>query len=114
NYCRELSLVKSKRTKQFHALFAELPESVQRQANEAYRLFRANPSHPSLSFKQVSPRGPGSVPMPSMIKCFLAYKQCLKWTHQLLEGSLFVEAVADTAPHFQPMAGLVGCLELNE
>jgi hypothetical protein len=50
--------VKSKRTKQFHALFAELPESVQRQANATYKLFKANPSHPSLSFKQVSPRGP--------------------------------------------------------
>jgi hypothetical protein len=49
--------------------------------------------------------------MPSMIKCFLAYKQCLKWTHQLLEGSLFVEAVADTAPPFQPMAVLVACLD---
>lgn len=50
--------MKSKRTKQFRALFAELPESVQRQANEAYQLFQANPSHPGLSFKQVSPRGP--------------------------------------------------------
>jgi hypothetical protein len=50
--------MKSKRTKRFRALFAELPESVQRQANEAYRLFQVNPSHPSLSFKQVSPNGP--------------------------------------------------------
>lgn len=50
--------MKSKRTKQFHALFAELPESVQQQANAAYKLFKANPSHPSLSFKQVSPHGP--------------------------------------------------------
>jgi len=50
--------MKSKRTKQFRALFAALPESVQQQANEAYRLFQANPSHPGLSFKQVSPRGP--------------------------------------------------------
>ena len=48
----------SKRTKQFRALFAELPESVQRQANDAYRLFRANPSHPGLAFKQVSANGP--------------------------------------------------------
>jgi hypothetical protein len=50
--------MKSKRTKQFRALFAELPESVQQQANEAYRLFRSNSSHPSLFFKQVSPKGP--------------------------------------------------------
>ena len=50
--------MKSKRTRQFHVLFAELPEQVQRQANAAYQLFRENPSHPGLSFKQVSPRGP--------------------------------------------------------
>ncbi len=50
--------MKSKRSRQFRALFEALPESVQRQANEAYRLFQASPSHPSLSFKQVSPNGP--------------------------------------------------------
>ena len=50
--------MKSKRTKQFHALFEELPASVQKQADEAYRLFRLNPSHPDLSFKQVSSKGP--------------------------------------------------------
>lgn len=36
--------MKSKRTRQFHVLFAELPEQVQRQANAAYQLFRENPS----------------------------------------------------------------------
>jgi hypothetical protein len=41
--------MKSKRSRQFRALFEALPEPVQRQAN---------PSHPSLSFKQVSPNGP--------------------------------------------------------
>lgn len=50
--------MKSKRTPQFHALFAKLPESVQRQANEAYQIFRTNPSHPGLAFKQVNPHGP--------------------------------------------------------
>ena len=50
--------MKSKRTKGFHALFKALPESVQKQANEAYRIFRTNPSHPGLYFKQVSPKGP--------------------------------------------------------
>jgi hypothetical protein len=48
----------SKRTRQFRALFAELPEAVQRQANEAYQIFRTNPSHPGLAFKRVSPHGP--------------------------------------------------------
>jgi len=50
--------MKSKRSRQFRALFEALLEPAQRQANEAYRLFQANPSHPSLSFKQVSPNGP--------------------------------------------------------
>ena len=73
--------MKSKRTKQFHALFAELPESVQRQANEAYRLFRANPSHPSLSFKQVSPRGPVYSVRVGLHYRALAIRQpdCLLW-----------------------------------
>ncbi len=48
----------SKRSRQFRAQFAELPETVQRQANEAYRLFRINPAHPGLAFKQVSSKGP--------------------------------------------------------
>jgi hypothetical protein len=31
---------------------------VQEQARQAYRLFRDNPSHPSLRFKKVSDRDP--------------------------------------------------------
>ena len=50
--------MKSKRTRRFRELFAELPGPVQRQASEAYRLFQANPSHPGLAFKQVSSHGP--------------------------------------------------------
>jgi hypothetical protein len=34
-------------------MFADLPSHVQRQARDAYRLFRQNPSHPGLHFKQV-------------------------------------------------------------
>jgi hypothetical protein len=73
--------MKSKRSKRFHALFAELPESVQRQANEAYRLFRANPSHPSLSFKQVSPNGPVYSVRVGLHYRALAIRQpdCLLW-----------------------------------
>ncbi|QEH38757.1 hypothetical protein OJF2_73630 [Aquisphaera giovannonii] len=40
-------------TRQFRALFAALPSQVQRQAREAYRLFRQNPAHPGLHLKQV-------------------------------------------------------------
>jgi hypothetical protein len=50
--------VRSKRTKRFRELFAALPQQAQAQANKAYRLFLADPAHPGLDFKQVSPRGP--------------------------------------------------------
>ena len=43
----------SKTTNRFRKAYAQLPEHVQRRAREAYRLFRDNPSHPSLRFKQV-------------------------------------------------------------
>ena len=50
--------MRSRRTKQFRALFEALPASVQCQANDAYRLFKANPSHPSLYFKPIDPSNP--------------------------------------------------------
>jgi hypothetical protein len=43
----------SRTTRRFRELLAALPANVRRQAREAYRLFRDNPSHPSLRFKQV-------------------------------------------------------------
>lgn len=43
----------SKTTQRFRAAFQDLPESVQRQAREAYRLFKNDPAHPSLHFKPV-------------------------------------------------------------
>ena len=50
--------MRSKQTKQFRTLFDELPDAVRTQANHAYRLFKVNPDHPGLDFKQVSKRGP--------------------------------------------------------
>jgi hypothetical protein len=50
--------MRSTTTPQFHKLFARLPEQVQQQAREAYRLFKQNPSHPGLRFKQVHPSQP--------------------------------------------------------
>ena len=50
--------MRSKRTKRFRALFDRLPAAVQRQANEAYRLFRIDPHHPSLHFKPIDPADP--------------------------------------------------------
>ena len=40
-------------TERFRKMFADLPESIQRQAKKAYQQFQQDPSHPSLSFKQV-------------------------------------------------------------
>ena len=40
-------------TGRFRKAFEELPPQVQRQAKEAYKLFKQNPHHPSLRFKQV-------------------------------------------------------------
>jgi hypothetical protein len=42
-------------TARFRASYQALPEAIQRQAREAYRLFRRNPAHPSLRFRQVYP-----------------------------------------------------------
>ncbi len=43
----------SRTTRRFRELFSALPAHVQRQAREAYQLFRADPAHPGLHFKQV-------------------------------------------------------------
>jgi hypothetical protein len=45
--------MRSRTTRGFWRLFAELPPEVQRDAKGAYRLFRANPAHPGLQFKKV-------------------------------------------------------------
>lgn len=43
----------SRTTRQFRELFAALPADIQWQARQVYRLFRQNPAHPGLRFKQV-------------------------------------------------------------
>jgi hypothetical protein len=45
--------MKSTINDQFRRLFARLPGHVQQQAREAYKLFKQNPHHPSLHFKQI-------------------------------------------------------------
>ena len=42
----------------FWEAFRGLPAQVQRRARRAYRIFRVDPFHPSLQFKQVHPRRP--------------------------------------------------------
>jgi len=46
-------VIESRVTRSFLAAFAALPEEVQNQTRRAYRLFRTDPSHPSLRFKKV-------------------------------------------------------------
>ena len=48
----------SRTTRRFRELFAALPAQIQRQARQAYRLFRQNPAQPGLHFKQVRPQPP--------------------------------------------------------
>lgn len=45
--------MKSIRTSRFKALYESLPESVQREADEAYRRFAENPDHPGLNFERI-------------------------------------------------------------
>lgn len=48
----------SRVTEDFLACFAALPDPIKAQARKAYRLWRQNPSHPSVRFKRVHPREP--------------------------------------------------------
>jgi hypothetical protein len=50
--------VKSRTTAGFRRAFSELPDSVQKQAREAYRRFKQDPWHPSLRFKPIHPSLP--------------------------------------------------------
>jgi hypothetical protein len=50
--------VVSRATARFWRAYGALPEHVRRQARAAYRLFRADPWHPGLRFKQVHPTEP--------------------------------------------------------
>lgn len=50
--------MKSFRTKKFRAMYADLPPEARAQANTAYQLFRNDPFHTSLQFKQISPSDP--------------------------------------------------------
>ena len=46
-------MIESRSTRAFRTAFAALPDEVQAQARRAYRLFLADPGHPSLRFKKV-------------------------------------------------------------
>ena len=40
-------------TKKFRISFDKLPQTIQKQAKEAYQQFQKNPYHPSLHFKRI-------------------------------------------------------------
>ena len=44
--------LRSFRTSSFRKLFDDLPQGIQRLANQKYQLFRQDPFHPSLEFQQ--------------------------------------------------------------
>jgi hypothetical protein len=48
----------SRATERFWKSFAGLPPHIQRKAREAYQLWKLNPYHPSLQFKQIHTREP--------------------------------------------------------
>jgi hypothetical protein len=50
---RSTRIVTSRATEQFWQAYRTLPSEVQSQARRAYARWRANPSHPSLRFRQV-------------------------------------------------------------
>lgn len=45
--------MKSRTVKSFRTALRNLPVEVRKQAREAYKLFRENPSHPGLQFKLI-------------------------------------------------------------
>jgi len=50
--------VTSRLTEDFVVCFRRLPEEIEILARKNYRLWRANPSHPSLHFKRVNQKEP--------------------------------------------------------
>jgi hypothetical protein len=50
--------VTSVRTAQFRKRYAALSPEIQRKADEAYLLFRQDPSHPGLHFKKIDDGDP--------------------------------------------------------
>ena len=45
--------MRSARTKKFREFFLSLPQRVQETAKKNYRIWKDNPFHPSLEFKEV-------------------------------------------------------------
>ena len=50
--------MKSELTDEFIKCFADLPERVKKTARKNYKLWKQNPSHPSLEFKKLNTKQP--------------------------------------------------------
>jgi hypothetical protein len=50
--------MRSELTEEFVQYFADLPERVQKTARKNYRLWKENPSHPSVEFKKLNTKQP--------------------------------------------------------
>jgi len=50
-------VIQSRTTREFREAFAILPNDIRQLSQRAYRLFRADPRHPSLRFKKVDEEG---------------------------------------------------------
>ena len=50
--------MRSRTTDRFRKLLERLPEEIRQQAGEAYKLFRQDPYHPRLHFKQIHQKQP--------------------------------------------------------
>ena len=50
--------MKSRTTRRFRSSFTNLPQIVQQQTRQAFRLWQENPSHPSLNFKRLKTANP--------------------------------------------------------
>ena len=48
--------MRSSRTRDFRQRFAELPPRIKETAKKNYELWKLNPLHPSLEFKEVKPK----------------------------------------------------------
>ncbi|PSB04257.1 hypothetical protein C7B64_04665 [Merismopedia glauca CCAP 1448/3] len=48
--------MRSSRTRKFRELFLELPQRIQETAKKNYQLWKENPFHSSLEFKEVKPK----------------------------------------------------------
>jgi hypothetical protein len=48
--------MKSSRTKDFRKLFVKLPQRIKETAKKNYELWKENPFHSSLEFKEVKPK----------------------------------------------------------